>query len=663
MASLTDGTFQGTLNRNPIIPTVPPSPGTLDMSDSLTGRDATAQIQPAPTAPIVATTIPTSIQTPTPKPTPTTAPGGTYDQFGNYTPPTTTKTSDSDFALGGKLNPDTSITPPDTATLDAATNSYVADGKYYKIPPRPVQLAADQAKTDALHTANLTAMTNLSNGITPLKPEEQAQIDGLKLQYQELIDAQKLQNISASGTANIRGYQRGAAEYDPSFQTKTIGTIITAGANKIADLNIKMASAVAQLTMAFRNNDIANIKTLDETLRTNAKERQDTLQKVIDDAQKAVKDAQDARIAADKVVYDTITKPIQDVQADVLKNTGNTELATSIGKAKTVSEAISLAGNSLQTATGDPGAYLFEKRNIESSGGVAPSYESWRKTLEQSKLNTEIAKIRATKGIEFEYNVALEKAKNIIANAETPNYSGEFANTIKLAAQAGSTNVQRIQIKNDLQDFISQGDYKSAYTQILSSAGNKLTGANASNFQQQNQSYGALKDMRDVLKDAQAAGINTNIFKGGVDAVQTKIGVLATDPRYAALATRLDSAFHQYRQNMTGAAFGVAESAEYASVLPSAGNTFALNMAKIDGATQYLNAVIENTIKNTIGEGGIYIKQYAEAGDNVKQEQEKIITNIADWINLSDTNMQAYRDAKEMFPDATPEELSQQLGL
>ncbi len=197
-------------------------------------------------------------------------------------------------------------------------------------------------------------------------------------------------------------------------------------------------------------------------------------------------------------------------------------------------------------------------------------------------------------------------------NGGGATYNGEFAATIDLAAQAGSTNAQRSQIKENLQSFIANKDYQSAYTQVLASASAKLTGANASNFQQQEQSYSALSDMSTALKELKATGYDTNLLTGGVNKIQTKIGALLTDPRYAAVATRLDSAFQQYRQNMTGAAFGVKESSEYASVLPSAGNTFALNMAKIDGAQQYLNSVIESTIKNTVGQGGIYIKQYAE---------------------------------------------------
>ena len=68
-------------------------------------------------------------------------------------------------------------------------------------------------------------ITNIQNGTVPLSAGEQAQIDGLKQQFQGLIEDQKLTNINSEGVANIRGFQTGSAEYDPTFQVKTIGSI------------------------------------------------------------------------------------------------------------------------------------------------------------------------------------------------------------------------------------------------------------------------------------------------------------------------------------------------------------------------------------------------------------------------------------------------------
>lgn len=150
-------------------------------------------------------------------------------------------------------------------------------------------------------------ITNIQNGTTPLNPGQQAQIDGLKQQFQVLIDAQKLQNTGASGLGNVRGYQKGAAEYDPTFQVKTIGAIVNAGQQKIADLNTKMASAVASLTQSFHDNDIKAVTDAYKIYSDAAKEHADTLQKTIDDAQAAIKNAQEQ----DKNAQDEADKQAQ----------------------------------------------------------------------------------------------------------------------------------------------------------------------------------------------------------------------------------------------------------------------------------------------------------------------------------------------------------------
>jgi hypothetical protein len=74
------------------------------------------------------------------------------------------------------------------------------------------------------------------------------------------------------------------------------------------------------------------------------------------------------------------------------------------------------------------------------------------------------------------------------------------------------------------------------------------------------------------------------VLTGTQDQIQTKLGVLSTNPKYASLAVQLDTAYQNYRLMLTGANFSSAEASAYASVLPSKSNTLTLNLAKIDGA-------------------------------------------------------------------------------
>lgn len=234
-----------------------------------------------------------------------------------------------------------------------------------------------------------------------------------------------------------------------------------------------------------------------------------------------------------------------------------------------------------------------------------------------------------------------EYSKPAAGTGDNPDYNGDFSATVDLVAQAGTTNAQREQIRQNMQKFLTAGDYGSAYTQVLKSVSNSLTGTPKTDFENQISSYGALDELRSALQEAAAAGISTNLFQGTADKIQNKIGALVTDPKYAALATRLDSAFQQYRLNMTGAAFGAQESGEYASVIPSKSNTLDLNLAKLDGASQYLNSQIDATIQNHVGVGGVNIKKKAEQGS----------TGSGSGITATGPNGETYE-----FDELSPEE-------
>lgn len=184
----------------------------------------------------------------------------------------------------------------------------------------------DQNKTDLKTTSdeyyakakNVTdTIDSINSGAIPLNAAEQAQVDGLKQQFGDLIKAQGLQNISAEGSANTRGYQTGSAEYDPDFQVNTIGNIATAGINKVADLNIKMASAVATLTNALKTQKISDIKTSWDVYQTAAKDRMAALQKTITDTSKAVSDARKTLIQSSRdnaiagIISQGVTNPTE----------------------------------------------------------------------------------------------------------------------------------------------------------------------------------------------------------------------------------------------------------------------------------------------------------------------------------------------------------------
>jgi hypothetical protein len=180
----------------------------------------------------------------------------------------------------------------------------------------------------------------------------------------------------------------------------------------------------------------------------------------------------------------------------------------------------------------------------------------------------------------------------------------------------------------------AHGYYKSAYQTIVQQTKAGLTGTNATTFENANNLGSVLGDLQTALKAYSDAGGDTNILKGNLDSVRNKIGALTNDPKYKSLAVQLDTAFQNYRHVMTGANFSAAESSSYASVLPSKNNTIALNLATIEGAKAAANSTVEANIKNVVGQGGIYIKQYAD-GATPQAQTVPADPTFTDWLKTN----------------------------
>ena len=228
-------------------------------------------------------------------------------------------------------------------------------------------------KQDAVTAANNfnTLQTNIQNGAVPLNAGQQAQVDGLTQQFNQLIQQQQLTNTGATGLANTRGFQTGAAEYDSKFQTSTIQSIASAGAAKISDLQIKMASAVASLTQSFKDANISQAKTAYDTLKAAQSDLDTAIQKHVDEtqaaiasAQKVITDQRDYQLNVDKfnqTVADTAftqdletQKFTQQKKQDLFDNAYKTEDLALKKRANAIAAQQIQVPNVQVTATGAP---------------------------------------------------------------------------------------------------------------------------------------------------------------------------------------------------------------------------------------------------------------------------------------------------------------------
>ena len=321
--------------------------------------------------------------------------------------------------------------------VDSSGNQYAnAPGTYGSSTSAPTTSTGNsdvdalaKAQNDLASAAQSFSDTiaGISNGSVPLNPAEQAQIDGLKSQYDQLINQTKQANTNAVNSTQLRGYQTGAAEYDPTFQAKTIGAVVTAGANKVATLQTQEASAVATLTTTLENNDIAAAKSAFEAYQTANQATQDALKTTISDTQGAINDAHIASVISGGVTdpadiltalhdqgYTDISASdvasavkslspdasnILDIMKTAAQNGAPQDVLQAIGTSGDVTSAITAASGFLQNPpTGDLADYTQYQKDAKAAGQVPVSFDSWQNAQAYNQAYSKAAGDAAGKG-------------------------------------------------------------------------------------------------------------------------------------------------------------------------------------------------------------------------------------------------------------------------
>lgn len=304
-------------------------------------------------------------------------------------------------------------------------------------------------------------------------------------------------------------------------------------------------------------------------------------------------------------------------QAQVAAAQGNEQLAQSI-----LQQAQTHLDTAFQLQVQDATAqYNYRKEVLGKVYDFATGQE--QRKVEALQRKEDKAFQVSMENLRFSHDQANTRLASSLRNDTLPTagYNGEFAATIDLAANTGGTNQQRANIKNTLKALIANGDYKSAYAAIQQTTTQGLRGEAQKDFQNRTNQLQVTKDLSTALQKLQASGYNTNKLTGGFNQIQNTVGALIQDPQYTAAATELSAALQSYRLQMTGANFSATEARDYANVLPSAGNTFALNQAKIQGLQSFLTSTVDAYTKQVVGSGGQYIREYADGATQQPQAQ------------------------------------------
>lgn len=543
-------------------------------------------------------------------------------------------------------------TATDSSGTSTGTSTDTSDVNQQNLAQEQAQRAQADADYQAQAKQVSDTITNIQNGTTPLTTGEQAQIDGLKAQFQTFIDAQTLQNAGASGTANVRGYQTGAAEYDPTFQVKTIGAVISAGQQKIATLDTQMASAVASLTQSFHDNDIKAVTDAWSIYQDAAKEHADAIQKTIDDTQAAIKNAQDqaqaSQAEADKQQedkYSQVTKPINDIATEAAKNGADAKTIAAINAATDVTSAINAAGDSLQTATGQLGDYLQYKKDATQNGKVPEDYSTW-KAADDAQTSKEKASEAYATAFATASGKADADAKNQQQLPQSPVTSPSGLVYNAPASIAPYVNFAANGVKYvDMSHFGGTPTEKNQAIQDAQQAGYKvITNANtALDVQNITDATSKLADIKAAFAKASAGdATQRNLYAAAFNTVADK---LQTNPNYAGIDVYQDAALDILKalSGVQGFRGGASMVQQVKDTFPSITNTTAYNNAKIDN----LQKLIDDRQTALVGNPSASDKLLIDEQNN----ENNLTTNLQ---SMKTSNPKIYQAASSMYTSINP---------
>jgi hypothetical protein len=155
------------------------------------------------------------------------------------------------------------------------------------------QLKVESEKTDTINEDIKKQIEQFNNGTHPLTTAQQAQVDAISNEQAQAIAAQKIANENFTKGTELLGFRTGRATIMPSVAAGDIQSAVNLGNQKIAELNTKYSSAIADMEEAFQSNNFNQVSKSYDILNNIQKEKTTTLQKTVDDIKAATQKLKD----------------------------------------------------------------------------------------------------------------------------------------------------------------------------------------------------------------------------------------------------------------------------------------------------------------------------------------------------------------------------------
>jgi len=469
--------------------------------------------------------------------------------------------------------------------------------KYYNYDSTPVGVSTTGG-TDSLDTRSREILNKLqadSDALTSsIISNIKTQYENLKIQQKDINDRYK----KGVDTAAIMG---GTARYAAGTAEGMTASAMSYGLQKLSELDQKENEAILKAKQAQQdmNWKIASVEL-------------DKIEKIRQEKVTAATNLNNKLIEQNNQIRQ---------QEETRNNAINDDIRTLMSKASGLTpEQLADLQTTLKNHDYVSARGIVGDTGSSSLDNLSGDVKTFYALKEMGNLPTNILALPKDQQM-FTFIKQLNQAQSVKTGTGTSETGQAFASgnvpfqsTIENAASLEGTNAGVARTQKELANLATVGDYKGLLIRVQNQAKKGMASVDKVEVTKAEKQVKAADRMAKALQDFEAAGGDMGYFKGKTDKIATRLGQLATDPKFKALATELTAAFQQYRQDMTGAAFGAAESADYATVVPTADKNLNLNYAVIQGLKNYMQGKVDDAYSTSLGEGYQNIKGLAESG-------------------------------------------------
>ncbi len=207
-------------------------------------------------------------------------------------------------------------------------------------------IKAVQDQADTAYQDFQSKVQQIQNGTFPLTPAQQAQVNATQASFDQLKNAQTLANQNYEAQVRIAGITSGRNMTAPLINTSIVKAAVDNGISKIANIDSQASKAVADLQQGFMDKDYQMINDAYSAASKLFADKTTAIQEMNDNVRNATNDA----LAIHKQQFDeqqALMKPLNDVMTLAAQNGADQATLDKIGSAKSVQDAISIAGYSL----------------------------------------------------------------------------------------------------------------------------------------------------------------------------------------------------------------------------------------------------------------------------------------------------------------------------